>query len=56
MGKITIKCVSDSTRADYTLREFVATKDGEDRLIYQYHFQVHMSHLNLAYLGIKVAI
>lgn len=40
MGKITLKCISDSVRADYTLREFVATKDGEERLIYQYHFQV----------------
>ena len=40
MGRMVLKCVSDSIRADYTLREFMATKDGEERLIFQYHFQV----------------
>ncbi len=40
VGKIVLKCVSDSVRTDYTLREFVATKDDEKRRIYQYHFQV----------------
>jgi len=43
-GKIVLKCVSDSVRADYTLREFVATKDSEERLIYQYHFQAWPDH------------
>lgn len=43
-GKITLKCVSDSVRADYTLREFVATKDNVDRNIYQYHFQAWPDH------------
>ena len=45
-GKITLKCVSDSVRADYTLREFMATKEKEDRLIYQYHFQVNLFFSN----------
>lgn len=27
-------------RADYTLREFVAKKDDEERSVFQYHFQV----------------
>lgn len=39
-GKVVLRCVSDSLRADYTLREFLATKDNEERLVHQYHFQV----------------
>lgn len=44
VGKIVLKCVSDSVRTDYTLREFVATKDDEKRRIYQYHFQAWPDH------------
>ncbi|KAI9565228.1 putative tyrosine-protein phosphatase non-receptor type 11 isoform X1 [Daphnia sinensis] len=43
-GKVVLKCVSDSLRADYTLREFLATKDNEERLIHQYHFQAWPDH------------
>ena len=28
------------TNTDFTVREFVMSKDGEDRVIFQYHFQV----------------
>ena len=28
------------TSTDFTLREFLMSMDGEERVIYQYHFQV----------------
>lgn len=41
-GKIVVKSISESSTADYTLREFSVGEDGgnDDRRIYHYHFQV----------------
>lgn len=41
-GKLKVKNLDESSTAHYTLREFVATKEGcaEERKVFHYHFQV----------------
>ena len=41
-GKFTVKNVSEKSSQDYTLREFLVSKEGEkdERKIYHFHFQV----------------
>lgn len=42
-GKIKVRNLSESSTADYTLREFLVSREGsdeEERKVYHYHFQV----------------
>ncbi|KAG1683060.1 Tyrosine-protein phosphatase non-receptor type 11 [Nymphon striatum] len=45
-NKITVSSVTESSTADYTLREFLVTKEGhlESRKVYHYHFQAWPDH------------
>uniref|UniRef100_A0A4Y0BID7 protein-tyrosine-phosphatase n=2 Tax=Anopheles funestus TaxID=62324 RepID=A0A4Y0BID7_ANOFN len=44
-GHTRVRCLSETSTADYTLREFLLSWRGqEDRKIYQYHFQVWPDH------------
>uniref|UniRef100_A0A1S4GFJ7 Tyrosine-protein phosphatase non-receptor type n=2 Tax=Anopheles gambiae TaxID=7165 RepID=A0A1S4GFJ7_ANOGA len=44
-GHARVRCLSETSTADYTLREFLLSWRGqEDRKIYQYHFQVWPDH------------
>ncbi|GAB6023095.1 protein tyrosine phosphatase, non-receptor type 11 [Chamberlinius hualienensis] len=45
-GKVTVKNITESSSADYTLREFAVTKEGEkdERKVYHFHFQVWPDH------------
>ncbi|XP_044741677.1 tyrosine-protein phosphatase corkscrew [Chrysoperla carnea] len=48
-GKITVRSISESSTADYTLREFIVTKQNcvekpKERHIYHYHFQAWPDH------------
>jgi tyrosine-protein phosphatase non-receptor type 11 len=42
-GKTKVRNLSESSTADYTLREFLVSREGsaeEERKVYHYHFQV----------------
>ncbi|XP_055634570.1 tyrosine-protein phosphatase corkscrew isoform X2 [Toxorhynchites rutilus septentrionalis] len=44
-GQARVSCLSETSTADYTLREFLLSWRGkEERKIYQYHFQVWPDH------------
>ncbi|XP_039278631.1 tyrosine-protein phosphatase corkscrew [Nilaparvata lugens] len=43
-GKVTVKTVSQSSTADYTLREFLVTYKNHARTVYHYHFQAWPDH------------
>ncbi|XP_053671405.1 tyrosine-protein phosphatase corkscrew [Anopheles nili] len=44
-GHARVRCLSETSTADYTLREFLLSWRGQDdRKIYQYHFQVWPDH------------
>uniref|UniRef100_A0A182JH09 protein-tyrosine-phosphatase n=1 Tax=Anopheles atroparvus TaxID=41427 RepID=A0A182JH09_ANOAO len=44
-GHARVRCLSETSTADYTLREFLLSWRGqEDRKIFQYHFQVWPDH------------
>ncbi|XP_058059134.1 tyrosine-protein phosphatase corkscrew isoform X1 [Anopheles bellator] len=44
-GNARVRCLSETSTADYTLREFLLSWRGQDeRKIYQYHFQVWPDH------------
>lgn len=44
-GQARLSCLSETSTADYTLREFLFSWRGkEERKIYQYHFQVWPDH------------
>ncbi|XP_054271842.1 tyrosine-protein phosphatase non-receptor type 11-like isoform X3 [Macrosteles quadrilineatus] len=42
--QVTVKNLSQSSTADYTLREFLVTYQEEDRVVYHYHFQAWPDH------------
>ncbi|XP_075213083.1 protein tyrosine phosphatase non-receptor type corkscrew isoform X2 [Lycorma delicatula] len=42
--KVTVKHVTQSSTADYTLREFLVTYKNEERTVYHYHFQAWPDH------------
>lgn len=39
-GKVTVRALSEIMNTDYMLREFTISRDGEERKIFHYHFQV----------------
>ena len=44
-GKIKVRNLSESSTADYTLREFLVTREDcsdDERKVYHYHFQVRL--------------
>jgi hypothetical protein len=46
-GKTKVRNLSESSTADYTLREFLVSREGsseEERKVYHYHFQVSDCH------------
>ncbi|KDR10028.1 hypothetical protein L798_15690, partial [Zootermopsis nevadensis] len=46
-GKIKVRNLSESSTADYTLREFLVSREGageEERKVYHYHFQAWPDH------------
>jgi hypothetical protein len=53
-GKFTIEKLTEKSSQDYTLREFLVTKEGcsEERKIYHFHFQVR--HKAKSLLTLKV--
>lgn len=42
--KVAVKNVSQSSTADYTLREFLVTYQEQERTVYHYHFQAWPDH------------
>lgn len=42
-GKVTVRAHSEIMNTDYMLRDFTISRDGEERKIFHYHFQVDTS-------------
>ena len=57
-GKFTVKTLNETSSQDYTLREFVVAKEGhpEDRKIYHFHFQVHITKFLLIHIQLRSSL